>query len=152
MRKGSVRLMEEESKIIEKMETILREKAKEIYSEKIVDYGTNPKNYGAIDSPDGYAKESDECGKDVEMFIRVRHGKVEESRFIAEGCIFTVAACNAAAEMSQGKTIQECFKINRSSIMNHLGGLPEDHIHCALFAALIFQRALRSYIVKNEKL
>ncbi len=143
--------MENESKIIENMSAILREKARKLYPEKVFDYGTNPENYGAIDNPDGYAEKSDECGKDIRMFLRIKHGKVEDSRFIAEGCIFTVAACNAAAEMSKGKTIRECLKINRSTISEHLGGLPRDHGHCALLAALLFQKALRSYMEKNKK-
>jgi nitrogen fixation NifU-like protein len=53
--------------------------------------------------------------------------------------------------MSKGKTIRECLKINRSSITEHLGGLPYDHDHCALLAALLFQKALRSYMEKNKK-
>jgi len=143
--------MEDESKIIENMTAILREKARNLYSEKVFDYGKNPENYGSIDSPDGYAEKSDECGKDIKMFLRVRDGRVDDSRFIAEGCIFTVAACNAAAEMSKGKTIRECLKINRSSISKHLGGLPHDHAHCALLAALLFQKALRTYMERNKK-
>jgi nitrogen fixation protein NifU and related proteins len=141
----------DDDKILENMQAILREKAREVYPEKIFDYGTNPQNYGAIDSPDGYAEKPDECGRNIKMFLRVQHGKVEESRFTAHGCIFTVAACNAAAEMSRGRTIRECLKINRSSISEHLGGLPRDHGHCALLAALLFQKALRSYIVKNKE-
>jgi len=143
--------MEDDSKIIKEMEAILRKKAEELYSEKVVEHGTNPKNYGAIDSPDGYAKEQDECGRDAEMFLRVKNGRVVESKFKARGCMFTVAACDAAAEMSKGKTVPECFKISQSSILEHLGGLPADHIHCVLFAAIIFQRALKSYITKNKK-
>jgi NifU-like protein involved in Fe-S cluster formation len=143
--------MEDENKIIENMAAILREKARKLYPEKVFDYGTNPENYGSIDSPDGYAEKSDECGKDIKMFLRVKHGRVDDSRFIAEGCIFTVAACNAAAEMSRGKTIRECLKINRSSISELLGGLPHDHGHSALLAALLFQKALRNYMGKNNK-
>ncbi|HYA12709.1 MAG TPA: iron-sulfur cluster assembly scaffold protein [Syntrophales bacterium] len=143
--------MDDDSKIIKEMEAILRKKAEEIYSEKVVEYGTNPKNYGTIDNPDGYAKEPDECGKDVEMFLQVKDGRVVEAKFKASGCMFTAAACDAAAEMSKGKTVPECFKINQSSILEHLGGLPPDHIHCVLFAAIIFQRALKDYIVKNKK-
>ena len=143
--------MENESKIIENMSAILREKARKLYPEKVFDYGTNPQNYGAMDSPDGYAEKSDECGKDIKMFLRVNQGTVEDSRFIAEGCIFTIAACNAAADMSKGKTIRECLKINRSSISEHLGGLPHDHAHCALLAALLFQKALRNYMERNRE-
>jgi nitrogen fixation NifU-like protein len=142
--------MEDESKIIESMSAILREKARKLYPEKVYVYGTNPQNYGAIDSPDGYAEKTDECGKDIKMSLRVKDGRVDNSRFIAEGCIFTVAACNAAAEMSKGKTIRECLKINRSSISEHLGGLPHDHSHCAFLAALLFQKALRNYIERNK--
>jgi nitrogen fixation NifU-like protein len=141
----------DDDKILENMRALLREKAREIYPERVFDYGTNPQNYGAIDSPDGYAEKPDECGRDVKMFLRVQHGKVEESRFTAHGCIFTIAACNAAAEMSRGRTIPECLKINRSAISEHLGGLPDDHSHCALLAALLFQKALKSYIVKNKE-
>ena len=142
--------MEDESKIIESMSAILREKARGLYPEKVYVYGTNPQNYGVIDSPDGYAEKTDECGKDIKMSLRVKNGRVDNSRFIAEGCIFTVAACNAAAEMSKGKTIRECLKINRSSISEHLGGLPHDHSHCAFLAALLFQKALRNYIERNK--
>lgn len=143
--------MEDESKIIENMTAILREKARTLYPEKVFDYGKNPENYGSMDSPDGYAEKSDECGKAIKMFLRVRHGKVDDSRFIAEGCIFTIAACNAAAAMSKGKTIRECLNINMSSISEHLGGLPQDHGHAALLAALLFQKALRNYMGKNKK-
>jgi nitrogen fixation protein NifU and related proteins len=143
--------MEDERRIIENMEAILREKARELYPERIFDYGRNPGNYSLIDNPDGYAEKSDECGKDIKMFLRIKDGRVDESRFTAQGCIFTVAACNAAAEMSKGKRIPECFKINRSSISEHLGGLPHDHDHCALLAALLFQKALRNYMEKNKK-
>ncbi len=147
---GCFTFMEEDIVIIEKMNALLREKAKEIYSEKIVDYGSNPQHYGTINGPDGYARMPDECGKDVEMFLQVEHGKIEDAKFTAGGCIFTVAACNAAAAMSKGKSLHECLRINVSSIVEHLGSLPKDHLHCAMLAALLFQRALRDCILKNK--
>jgi nitrogen fixation protein NifU and related proteins len=143
-------MMEDESEIREKMVAIIRDKAKQIYSDKVVEYGTNPGNYGRIDLPDGYARKDVECGENIEMFLRVKDGKVEESRFISDGCMFTIAACNAATEMARGKMIQECLRINLSSIMEHLSGVPMDHAHCALDAALIFQKALRNYIINNK--
>jgi len=151
MRKDREVKMEDESEIKEKMVALIRDKAKQIYSDKIVDYGTNPDNYGRMEHPDGYAKKDGECGENIEMFLRIKDGKVEEARFISDGCMFTKAACNAATEMAKGKTIQECLRINLSSIMDHLRGVPVDHAHCALDAALIFQKALRNYIISNNK-
>jgi|GEM_PF-241540 len=150
-RKGLIKNMEDENEIREKMIAIIREKARQCYSDRIVDYGTNPGNRGIIEDSDGYAEEKNECGGNIKMFLRVKGGKIEESRFVASGCIFTVAACNAATEMAKGKTIQDCLKINRRSIIAYLGGMPEDHAECAFLAALVFQRALRNYIVTNKK-
>jgi nitrogen fixation NifU-like protein len=143
--------MEDENVIREKMIALLRDKARQCFSDRIVDYGTKPGNSGRIQNPDGYAEEKNECGGNIEMFLRVKDGRIEESRFVASGCIFTVAACNAAAEMAKGKTIRDCLKVNRRAIIDHLGGLPKDHIECAFLAALVFQRALRSYIIANRK-
>ena len=143
--------MEDENDIRNKMMAIIREKARQRYSDKVVDYGTNPENRATMQDPDGYAEAKSECGGNVAMFLRVKEGKIAEAKFVASGCIFTVAACNAATEMAKGKTIHECLKINRRSIIEHLGGLPKDHMACAFLAALIFQRALRSYIIAGRK-
>ncbi len=143
--------MEDENEIKEKMIALIREKAKALFSDKVVDYGKNPGNYGCIDNPEGYAKETGEHGEQIEVFLRITDGKIEDAKFITEGCMFTVAACNAAMEMAKGKRIQECLRINRSSVIAHLEGLPVDHAQCAFLAALVFQRALKSYIMSGKK-
>jgi hypothetical protein len=48
--------MEDESRIIEKMMGLVYEKAAELYSETLVDHGVNPRNFGILEEPDGYAK------------------------------------------------------------------------------------------------
>jgi hypothetical protein len=47
--------MKNEARLIEKAMGLVYDKAREVYSDIIVDYGTNPKNYGIMDNPDGYA-------------------------------------------------------------------------------------------------
>lgn len=143
--------MEEEKVIVENMVALLREKAKKVYSERIVSYGTNPLYRGTMDNPDGYAREEDDEGRSVEMSLRVKDGKVEEVKFMAEGCMFTVAACNAVASMAHGKSLRDCFGINVSSILRHLERLPIDHYHCALLAARLFQKALGHYRGRQKR-
>ncbi|MBT8489454.1 MAG: iron-sulfur cluster assembly scaffold protein [Deltaproteobacteria bacterium] len=84
------------------------------------------------------------------MFLRVRNGKIEETTFSTDGCIFTIAACGAASVMAKRKAIRDCLKINQSSILSHLEGMPEDHEHCALLAALTFHKALRNFIINRK--
>jgi len=41
---------------------------------------------------------------------------------------------------------------NQSSILEHLGGMPEDAKHCALLAATTLHRALRNFAIgKKDK-
>ncbi|MBN2255376.1 MAG: hypothetical protein JW736_06700 [Deltaproteobacteria bacterium] len=48
--------MEDADTIVETMLGMVYEEAKKLYSEKVIDYGVNPINYGIMTKPDGYAK------------------------------------------------------------------------------------------------
>jgi len=134
-------------KVIEEiMMGMVREKATELYSETMVEYGVNPHNYGSIQNPDGYAKVTGPCGDTVEIYLRVQSGTVEEATFNTDGCMFSIAACSVAAEMAEGKTLPKCIGINQSAILRRLEKMPTDHEHCALLAAMTMQKALRQCI------
>lgn len=144
--------MERDDDIRKIMEKLLFEKTGHLYSEKVIDYGTSPRNCGKLERPDGYAKVTGPCGDTVEIFLRVKDEKIGDIRYTTDGCMTSHAAVSAATEMARGKLLRECLKINQSSILDHLGGLPEDSQHCALLAAITLHRALRSFAVgKNRK-
>ena len=144
--------MERDDDIRKIMEKLLFEKTGHRYSGKVIDYGTNPRNCGTLERPDGYAKVTGPCGDTVEIYLCVKNEKIRDIRYTTDGCMTSHAAVSAATEMARGKLLRECLKINQSSILDHLGGLPEDSQHCALLAAITFHRALKSYAVgKNRK-
>ncbi len=134
--------MKTDRQIEEIMLGMVREKAMEIYSEALIEHGVNPRNYGSIKDPDGYAKITGPCGDTVEMYLRVRNGTIEEATFNTDGCMFSIAACSVAAEMAEGNTVPACIGINQSSILKCLESMPADHEHCALLAAMVMQKAL----------
>jgi nitrogen fixation NifU-like protein len=49
-------------------------------------------------------------------------------------------------EMAKGKTVEEASRINPEIILKTLGGLPEDHVHCAALAANTLKKALENYL------
>ncbi len=144
--------MKTDRAIEEIMMGMVREKAMEIYSEALIEHGVNPRNYGSMENPDGYAKVTGPCGDTVEMFVRMRNGTVEKATFNTDGCMFSIAACSAAAEMAEGKTLAGCIGINQSAILDHLEKMPADHEHCALLAAMTIQKALRQCIEDTGKI
>ena len=141
----------EEDKIRKEMMDLLLEKTKNLFSERVIDYGTNPRNCGTMEKPDGYAKITGPCGDTVEIFLRVKSGRIEDVRYTTDGCMTSHAAVSAATVMAKGKAPKDCIRINQSSILEHLGGMPEEARHCALLAATTLHRALRNFAVGRRR-
>jgi nitrogen fixation NifU-like protein len=54
-------------------------------------------------------------------------------------------------ELAKGKSISEALKITQQDVLNALGGLPEESLHCALLAADTLKEAIKGYLAfKNE--
>jgi NifU-like protein involved in Fe-S cluster formation len=73
------------------------------------------------------------------------------AKFSTDGCLFTIAAAEAATRMAEGKALMECLQINQSAILDQLGKVPEDHEHCALLVAMAFHKALADYRFVEKK-
>jgi len=129
---------------------MLNEKTGRHYSARVIDYGTHPRNYGIMDKPDGYAKITGPCGDTVEIFLQVRDGKIDCITFTTDGCMTSLAAASAATEMAKGKVLRDCMKITQSTILDYLGGMPDNDQHCALLASKTLHRALRNYVVGKK--
>jgi nitrogen fixation NifU-like protein len=140
--------LEQEEEIKEQMMQILQEEMKKVFTERVIDYGTNPRNCGIMEKPDGYAIYTGPCGDTVEIFLRIKDERIEDICYTTDGCMTSHAAVSAAAVMARGRLLKECVTINQRTILGHLGGLPDDSKHCALLAAITFHKALRHYRVK----
>ena len=140
-----------DEQIKKEMIDLLMQKITGGLSEKVVDYGTHPQNYGTLEKPDGYAKIKGPCGDTMEVFLRIRNDKIDDIAYTTDGCLPSHAAGTAATVMARGKAVRDCLRINQSSILEHLGGMPEDSEHCALLAASTFHKALRNYVVGKKK-
>lgn len=143
--------IKDDEQIKKEMIDLLMEKITGGLSEKVVDYGNHPRNYGSLEKPDGYAKIKGPCGDTMEMFLKIRNDKIDDIRYTTDGCMTSHAAGTAATVMAKGKPVRECMKINQSSILEHLDGMPEDSQHCALLAANTFHKALRDYAIGKKK-
>lgn len=141
----------DEEKIKKEMIDLLMEKITGGLSDRVVDYGSNPRNYGSLEKPDGYAKIKGPCGDTMEMYLKISNDKVIEISYTTDGCMTSHAAGTAATVMAKGQPVRDCIRINQSSILEHLGGMPADSEHCALLAANTFHSALRNFAVGKKK-
>jgi nitrogen fixation protein NifU and related proteins len=75
--------------------------------------------------------------------------RVKEATFRTDGCSSSTVCGSFAAELSLGKNPDEVVEISGETILEILGGLPEEDRHCAFLAAETLQVALDDYFRKE---
>jgi nitrogen fixation NifU-like protein len=113
-------------------------------SPKVWHHAEHPRNVGTLQNPDGQAEVTGMCEDTIAFQLCVRDGMVDQIRFRAKGCGFTLACGSMATELAHGKSFDHALGITGQDIETALGGLPRGHIHCADLAANALQGAVRN--------
>ncbi|MBE0479940.1 MAG: iron-sulfur cluster assembly scaffold protein [Dehalococcoidia bacterium] len=117
----------------------------------VLDHARHPRNVGEIRNPDGFGSMTRECGDTLQIWLRVRNGKIEAARFLTNGCGTVIAAGSMVTELATGENVVDAAKIREEHIIEAFGGLPEESAHCATLAANTLNQAIRDYLAyKND--
>lgn len=125
-----------------------------MYTEKVMDHFTNPRNVGEIENADGVGEVGNmKCGDIMRIYIKVNDDNViEDVKFRTFGCGAAIATSSVVTEMVKGKTIEEALEITNKQVAEELGGLPENKMHCSNLAADALHKAIEDLKNKqNEK-
>lgn len=98
-----------------------------------------------VERPDGYGKNSSDCGDTVEIYIMVRNGVIIHASFSSNGCINTSACANTVLHLAEGTSIKEAWKISPKDVIDYLETLPMREHHCAELAIGALRHALSNY-------
>ncbi|MFO7964610.1 MAG: iron-sulfur cluster assembly scaffold protein [Desulfobacterales bacterium] len=101
-------------------------------------------------APDGYGKNTGECGDTVEFFVMACGGRIHRVSYVADGCLNTHACANAVGHFAEGKNIREAWRITSEAVVEFLETLPEDSTHCAELAVGALYRALANLPAATE--
>ncbi len=122
-----------------------------LYSEKVIDHFSNPRNVGEIEDASGVGMVGSEaCGDIMKLYIKVEEGVITDARFKTFGCGAAIASSSVATEMIKGKTVEEALKLTNKQVIEELGGLPPVKIHCSVLAEEALKTALEDYMKKQE--
>lgn len=133
------------------LEQSVMEDMRRVYTEKTIDHFLNPRNLGEIQAPDGFGSVAGPCGDTLEIRLKVSNGRIMNATFWTDGCGPSIASGSMVTEMVKGKSLVEARRITQDDVLNALGGLPEENLHCALLAANTLKEAIRDYLAfKNE--
>ena len=103
-----------------------------------------------IEFPDGYGRNTGECGDTVEMFLVIKDDLIFRVSFLINGCINTHACANTVAHLMERKSVDEAWDISPETVADFLETLPDSHFHCAELAVGAFYLALKDYRKKDK--
>ncbi len=122
-----------------------------MYTEKVIDHFSNPRNVGEIENASGVGTVGNaKCGDIMRVFLDIEGDLIKDAKFKTFGCGAAIATSSMATELIIGKTIEEALKITNKTVMEALDGLPPAKVHCSCLAEEAVQAALWDYAQKNN--
>ncbi|NMB42970.1 MAG: Fe-S cluster assembly scaffold protein NifU [Clostridiales bacterium] len=123
-----------------------------MYTEKVMDHFTNPRNMGELDNASGVGTVGNaRCGDIMRMYFDIDdNGVIQDVKFKTFGCGAAVATSSMATDLVKGKTIEEALQVTNRAVADALGGLPPAKMHCSLLAEEAIHAALWDYAEKHD--
>ncbi|MDR2344970.1 MAG: iron-sulfur cluster assembly scaffold protein [Planctomycetaceae bacterium] len=132
------------------------DKTKELFNAAV--QGEKGTHLGEIKEPDGIGNHgSIACGDALSFTFRVERNSdplkdvIVEARYLTFGCTSAIASSEALCRILESKrfTPIEALEITNKDIVDFVGGLPEQKIHCSVMGAEALQAAVFDWAEKR---
>lgn len=122
-----------------------------MYNEKVMSIFRDPKNMGELEGANAVGTVGNAaCGDIMQIQLKINNkGVVEDAKFKTFGCAAAIVSSSIATELIKGRTIEECLKFENREVLDSLGGLPDQKIHCSVLAKEAIEAAIKDY--KNRR-
>ena len=120
-----------------------------LYSEKVMDHFTNPRNVGKIEDADGVGEVGNaKCGDIMKIYLKIDQ-IITDVKFNTFGCASAIASSSMATCLIKGKPVSEAIELSNKAVIEALDGLPPVKIHCSVLAEEAIKAAVKDYYDRN---
>ncbi len=91
-------------------------------------------NLFQVGPPHGRGQCTGECGDSIEVQLLLAGDSIDRAAFRCDGCMSTAVAATAVTELVRGVPLRDALQLTAPMVIDHVGGLGEDHEHCAVIA------------------
>src|SRR5664279_3748299 len=118
-----------------------------MYTPEVLDHFEHPRNAGVVADPDASVQiENPACGDVLKLTLKLSGNRIEQIRFLAKGCVCSMACGSALTELVQGRTIEQARELEKESLVRAVGGLPPASAHASHLAMDALAAALNQLI------
>ena len=135
----------------EQFQEIVKEKMRQNFSEMAIEHALNPRNVGDIEEYSSLANYTGPCGDSMQIWLKVEDDKITDVSFMTDGCGTTIASGSMITELARGKSLDDARKLDQKTVLEELGGLPEESEHCALLAERTLKQAIDDYVKRKSE-
>lgn len=118
-----------------------------LYSEKVMDHFTNPRNVGEIEDAQGVGVVGNaKCGDIMKIYLEIDDNDIiTDCKFKTFGCGAAIATSSMATELIKGKSVKDALALTNSAVVEALDGLPPVKVHCSVLAEEAVRSAIADY-------
>ncbi len=122
-----------------------------MYNEKVMEAFKNPKNVGEIENASGIGTVGNaSCGDIMQISLKIENDIIVDAKFKTFGCAAAIATSSTATDMIIGMTVEEALTVTNKKVIECLGGLPSQKIHCSVLAEEAIKKAIEDYLQKKN--
>lgn len=120
-----------------------------LYSDKVMDHFSNPRNVGEIEDANAVGEVGNKkCGDIMKIYMKIENEIIVDVKFKTFGCGAAVATSSIATELVKGKTVTEALSLTNKAVVEALEGLPPVKIHCSVLAEEAIKSAIADYYTR----
>ncbi len=126
-----------------------------LYSDKVKDHFMNPRNIMMDEDDFQYdamgTTGNIKCGDEMTFYLRIDPETltITDCRWKTFGCASAIASTSVLSEMIKGMKLEEAYNISNVDVMEELGGLPENKVHCSVLGDKALQEAIDNYYASH---
>ncbi len=122
-----------------------------MYNEKVMKRFQHPKNTGEIRGASGIGTVGNTaCGDVMKVYLKVDENEViTDAKVKTFGCAAAIVSSDIAIDLIKGKTIDEALKVSNQDVLDQMGDVPDNKIHCSILAQEAVEMAVKDYRKKQ---
>ncbi|GHV95936.1 iron-sulfur cluster assembly scaffold protein [Spirochaetia bacterium] len=127
-----------------------------LYSDTVKEHFTNPRNV-LLEDESSFAADARgqtgniKCGDQMLMLLQIKDDVITDVRWKTYGCASAIASTSMLSEIIKGMPIEQAYQIKPEDLVEKLGGLPVNKIHCSVLGDKALRSAIDDYLAKTGR-